>query len=162
METEFLWSGIFPPSGMHKVWGVCECCGRPIFFLIIKENWLCLMARLSQTLIYYWQEIFLLTLKSDIEAILSWYHWIVCGLSRTIKRMVNLNAKYLGFVLFWFGSFRCMVWLLFHSLFTFSSYANKQVVAKWVLKIWIIINKRHFVLFLDNCSHKYIKPRKSR
>ena len=27
-------------------------------------------------------------------------------------------------------------------------------------EMWIIINKRHFVIFLDNCTQKSIKPRK--
>ena len=26
--------------------------------------------------------------------------------------------------------------------------------------MWIIINKRHFVAFLGNCTHKSIKPQK--
>ena len=53
-------------------WGVRECSGRPIlFFLLLKKigfaPWQSIM--LSQTLIYYWQEIFNFTLISDSEAI---------------------------------------------------------------------------------------------
>ena len=51
----------------------------------------------------------------------------------------------------------CTVHMLFHSLFTFSIVQIKQ----WVLKMWIVINKRHFVIFLDNCKHKSVKPKKN-
>ena len=44
---------------------------------------------LSQTLMYYWQEKFLLTLVSDSEDILN----------RTIERVANLIVTLLGFVL---------------------------------------------------------------
>ena len=44
---------------------------------------------LSQTLMYYWQENFLLTLVSDSEDILN----------RTIERVANLIVTLLGFVL---------------------------------------------------------------
>ena len=52
----------------------------------------------SQTLIYYWQEIFTFTLTSDSEAILYRYNCIVCGINRTIERVVNFNVTWLGFV----------------------------------------------------------------
>ena len=48
---------------------------------------------LSETLIYYCQVIFFLTLTSDIE-----YHRIVCELDRKIECVVNLNVTWLGFV----------------------------------------------------------------
>ena len=51
--------------------GGSECSGRPIFFLLKKigsapET----DTMLSETFKYYWQEIFLLTVVSDSEAIL--------------------------------------------------------------------------------------------
>ena len=72
---------------------------QSLFFLLKKIGfapWLDI--RLSQTLIYYWQEIFLLTLTLGSEVILQWYHCIVCGLNRTIARVVSLNVTRLGFV----------------------------------------------------------------
>ena len=48
---------------------------------------------LSETLIYYCQIIFFLTLTSDIE-----YHRIFGELHRKIERVVNLNVTWLGFV----------------------------------------------------------------
>ena len=51
---------------------VSKCSGRPIFIFFIKENYICVIPdiMLSQTLIYNWDEIFLLTLTSDSEPIL--------------------------------------------------------------------------------------------
>ena len=34
-----------------------------------------------------------------------------------------------------------------------------KMSTKKVLKMWIIIYKRHFLIFLDNCTHKSIRPR---
>ena len=75
---------------------------------------------LSQTLIYYWQEIFVLALTSDSEVILKWYHCIVFRLNRKMNEWRDLVL-----FLFWFRLFMCTVWLLFFSLFTFSSCANE-------------------------------------
>ena len=52
----------------------------------------------KQTLVYYWQEIFTFTLTSESEAILYRYHCIVCGINRTIERVVDFNVTWLGFV----------------------------------------------------------------
>ena len=78
--------------------GVSECSGRPTFFLLKKTgftSWPDVMLTIC-----YWQEIFLLTLTSDGEAILQWYHCIVCGLNRTKERVVNLNMTWLYFFCF--------------------------------------------------------------
>ena len=80
---------------------------------------------LSQSLIDYWQEILLLTLTSNSEAILSWYQCISYGLNRTTERAVNLNVMLVGFVFFRFRLCTCTVQLLLHSFFTFSSCENK-------------------------------------
>ena len=37
-----------------------------------------------------------------------------------------------------------------------------MLVAKWVPKVWILINKRHFVIFWDNCTYKGIKSQKTK
>ena len=69
------------------------------FFLLKKSgfaSWPEIM--LIQTVWYYWQEIFLLALVLDSEAILEWYHCFVCELNRTIECVVNLNVTWLGFV----------------------------------------------------------------
>ena len=85
-----------------------------------------------------------------------------CGINRTIEREVNLNATCLLLLLIWFRLIICTVRLLFRSLFKFSSCEKKKQIAKWVLKMWIIINKRHFLIFLDNSTHKTIKPGRRR
>ena len=38
----------------------------------------------------------------------------------------------------------------------------KQVDNKMSTKMWIIINKKHSMIFLYNCTYKSIKPQKSR
>ena len=84
--------------GCRRV-GLCECSGRPIFIFSLKKSgfapWPDIML-----IIYYWQETFLLTLTSDSEASLKWYHCIACGLNRTIGHVVNLNMTWLYFILY--------------------------------------------------------------
>ena len=63
------------------------------FFIYLRK----LSLRHDQILCYYWQEIFLLNLTSDSEAIFWLYHCIVCGLNQTIERVVNLNMTLLIF-----------------------------------------------------------------
>ena len=74
-------------------WRVSKCSGRPVFFIYLRK----LSLRHDQILCYYWQEIFLLNLTSDSEAIFWLYHCIVCGLNQTIERVVNLNMTLLIF-----------------------------------------------------------------
>ena len=61
----------------------------------ILKNWIYAMPviMLSQTLIYYWQEIFLLTLT--LRALVN----------QTIERALNLNVTWLVLFLLWFCSF---------------------------------------------------------
>ena len=107
MNIEGVWGGV--GGGVDKiemlsdVWGwggVRECFRCPILIFILKKigfvPWPSIM--LSQTLIYYWQEIFTFTLTSDSEAILYRYNCIVCGINRTIERVVNFNVTWLSFV----------------------------------------------------------------
>ena len=77
--------------------GLASVLDVQLFFLLKKiafATWLEIM--LSQISIYYWQEIFFLTLTSDSEVIL--YHCIVCGLNRAKECVDNLNMTWLGFV----------------------------------------------------------------
>ena len=53
----------------RRGWGVSECSGRPMFLFIIKKNEFAPQPDIM-LIIYYWQEIFLLTLTPDSEAIL--------------------------------------------------------------------------------------------
>ena len=70
---------------------------NPYFF--VDENWICAMIRHHAE-----PNINILLTRnfpfdSDVsEAIPSWHHAIFCGLNRTIERVVNLNATWLGFV----------------------------------------------------------------
>ena len=83
-----------------------------------------------------------------------------CGINRTIEREVNLNATCLLLLLIWFRLIICTVRLLVRSLFKFSSCEKKKQIARWALKMWIIINKRHFLIFSDNYTYKSLKPRR--
>ena len=82
-------------------WGVSKCSGRPIVTFLLKKIGFALWPEimLSQKLIYYWQEIFFLTLTLDSEAILWLYHCIVCEVNQTVERVINLNVTWL---LTWF------------------------------------------------------------
>ena len=107
----YIWRPVWGKWGLAKTKMSCyrsmcgrcgdsKCSGRPIFiFFYKKKNWICGMTRhhAVSNIIYYWQEIFLLTLASGSEAILYWYHSIVCQLNRTINCVVNLNVTWLGF-----------------------------------------------------------------
>ena len=82
----------------RRGWGLANVFAVQSFFLLKKigfATWPEIM--LSQTLIYHWQEIFLLILVSDSEASFR-YHCIVCGLNRTIERVISLNVTWIGFV----------------------------------------------------------------
>ena len=82
--------------------GLSECSGGCpilifvlIFFLLKKIEF---VPWLTQTLVYYWQEIFLLTLTPDSEAIPSWYYCIFCRLNWTIEHVINLNKTWPVFI----------------------------------------------------------------
>ena len=143
----FCWKHCIDVIG-RRGWRFSECSGRPIFICFIKENWIFTMTRYA---------------KSDSEAILWWYHCIVCGLNRTIEHVVNLNMTWLYFFYFWFdfvcSNARCrccpIVCLCFQVM------QIKQIDCKMSTK------KNSKKSFRDtfgqlNCTHKNVKPRESR
>ena len=125
-------------GGPKKKWDVTgrrgvrvnEFSGGPIFILFIKENWICAMTRHHAE-------------PSNI-------YCIVCGLNRTVERVVNLNVMWLGFILISLVHMHGAV-IVSWFVYVFKLLKLNRLIAKWVLKIWTIINKRHFVIFLDNC-----------
>ena len=127
--------------------GVIEFSGHPIIiFFLLKRIGFASWPDIT-LIIHYWQEIFLMTLTSDSEAILLWYHCIACGVSRTIEHVVNLNMTWLYFFVFvWFHSFTCTVGFLLNSLFTYSTYLNKTgwLQNKHEQKTFL---RKHFVIF---------------
>ena len=44
--------------------------------------------------------------------------------------------------------------------FVLPYHKKDRFIAKWVLKMWINTNKRHFLILPENCTHKSIKPRR--
>ena len=108
-------------SGAGRIRQTWDIIGRvdvqSLFFLLRKIGfapWPDIM--LIQTLINYWQEIFFLT---DVR------QSSLNGLNWTTERVVNLNVTWLDFIFVLVSLFTSTVRLLFHSLFTFSSRANK-------------------------------------
>ena len=79
-------------GGELGCWGVGECSGildaQFLFFLLKKiENWICAMTKQHPNI------------NRNFEKRCSfWLHCIVCGINRTIERVVNLNVTWLGFV----------------------------------------------------------------
>ena len=140
--------------------------GQQVFWtsnlnFFIKENWICAMSRHHANYILLAGN---LPFDSDVR---KWSHPLLiplhfCGLNRAVERVVNLNMTRLYFFAFvWFRLFICTVLLLFHSLFTFSSYTKKNwLTAKWALKKTFL--RKPLVIFLDNCTYKNVKPWKSR
>ena len=145
-------------------WGLVSVQDVQSFFLIKKTGfvpWPGIM--LSQTLIYYWQE--MLLFLSDFR---QWSHHLLISLRYLWAKSKNRVR----------GQFECDVaWFCFWFDFVgsnaqcsccstvclrFQVVQIKQLVAKWALKIWIIINKIHFVIFLNKCTRKSIEPRRSK
>ena len=106
-------------------------------------------------IIYYWQETFLLTLTSDNKAILQWHHCIVCGLNRTIERVVNWTWRALA--CFGLISFTHM-----HGAVVFTKQVDCKIRTKksFLKKTFRDI----FVLFCDvlNCTSKVKRVEKFR
>ena len=139
-----------------KEGGVSESSGCPVFF--IEENWICAMTRYHAE-----PNINILLTKNllfDTDA-RQWRHPLMIPLHFLVAKSSIWMWNHLVLFLLLNRLFTIMVRLLFHS-FTFSICADKQVDCKLGTKKWITINERHFVTFLDNGTHKSIKPRKSR
>ena len=122
------WSGVLRQKWdviVLREWGLASVLEVQSLFLLQKigfARWPDIM--LNQT-IYYWQEIFLLTLRSDRkpsfnDTITLFVDWIEQCSAWSIWMWRDLVL-----FLFWFHSFTCTIRLLFHSLFTFSCCANK-------------------------------------
>ena len=82
---------------LDKKGGVSICPGRSsdVFIFFIDKNWIWTMTRDHSNNILLTRN---LPFDSDVgEAILYLYHCIVCGLNRTIERVVNLNVTWLCF-----------------------------------------------------------------
>ena len=127
----------------------------------IKENWICIMTRHHANNI-------LLTRNLPFDSNnCQWNHPLMIPLhclraksnDRTSGQFEN-KMTLVFVVLVWLRSSTYTVRLLFHSFFTFSSYANKT---GWLQnehkKLFF---RQHLVIFLGTCTYKSVKPRKSR
>ena len=139
--------------------GVSKCSERPVFAFLLKKigyvPWPDIM--LSQTLIHYWQKIFLLILTSDSDAIVIWYHCSFCGLNCQLKCDVTWFCLCFDFVRLYVRYGCCSIVYL-----CFEVGQIKQVGCKMSTKNVKNVNEKHFVIVLDNCTHENKKPRKIR
>ena len=107
--------------------GVSECSGCSIFVFFIKENWICAMTRHHAEPNINISLTRNLPFDSDVSQrshpLMISLH---CLWTKSNNRAWSISMwRDLVSFLFWFRSFTCTVWLLFYSLFTFSSRANK-------------------------------------
>ena len=130
-------------------WGVSECSGRPVFILFIKKEGL-----------VPWPDIML------SQTLIKWSHPLMIPLhclwaKSNNKPRVILNVTWLGFY-FCFDFFRLHARCRCCSIvrLRFQVVQIKQVDYKMSTTMWIIVNKRHFVIFLNNCTQKSIKATK--
>ena len=134
----------------RRGWGLASVLDVIFFYFLLKKigfaPWPDIM--LNQTLIYYWQEIFLLTpsFNDTIEFFVAKSNKITRGQWRA-----------------WFCFCFNFVWSYARcsccsKVYVFKLWKWNRLIAKWVLKMWRIINKRHFVILLDNCTHNSINP----
>ena len=147
-----------------KGWAVSKYSGRPIFIVFTKENWIWAMTRHDANNILLTRN---LLFDSNIR---QWSHSLMLPL-HCLWTPLNYGTC---------GQFECdMILFLLWFCFDFvHSHARcgccsivclrcqdvqiKQVDCKMSTKNVNNYNKEHFVIFLDSCTHKYIKSRKSR
>ena len=89
-------------------------------------------------------------------------HWLWAKLNSRMHGQFECDVIWFCFC---FDFVRSHAWCSCCSIVCLRFQAVKKwnrLIAKWVLRVWIIINKRHFVIFLGNCKHKSIKPQKRR
>ena len=143
-------------------WGISEYSGRPIFVFLSKkigfEPWLDNMLR-----IYYWQEIFLLPLTSYSEAIIKIMIPLHCLCAKSNYRasgQFECDMTLFLLFMFWFLHSHARCGFCFIVCLSFQDVQIKRVDYKMSTKN--VNNFKYFLIFLDNCTHNNIKPRKSR
>ena len=120
-------------------WGLASVLDVQSLVFFIKENWICAMTRhyaeLSINLLLTRN----LHFDSDVK---QWSHPLTIRLHYLWAKSSNRTS----------GQFECDV--LSFVLFTFSSCAKKtRLIAKWALKMWIIINKKDIWWYFWTTAH---------
>ena len=147
-------------------WGWSNCSGCPIFIFLLKKNgfapWQGIM--LVQKLIYYWQD-------SELN-VRQWSHSLMRPLhclwaKSNDRKQVQFECDVMWFCFCfdfvrWHARCGCCSMVCLRFQVVQKNPKKTRLIAKWVLKIWIIINKRHFAIFLDSSIYKSIKPQKRR
>ena len=91
--------------------------------------------------------------RQTVKPSFDYHQCTVCELNRKIERMVNVSF----YILVWFLSFICTVQLLKVK----QVYENKT---DWlqIEQYKNIFLRKSFLIFLENCTQKYVKPQKRR
>ena len=134
--------------------GVSKCSWTSILFSLIKENWICAMIRSHAE-----PNINILLTRNlpfDYD-IRQWSRRLMIPM-HCLWAKSNNRAR---------GRFECDVVgaVVVPVCLLFQVVQIKQVNCNMSTKMWIIINKSNWKIsrdILDNCTHKSIKPRKSR
>ena len=135
------------------------------YFLLRKIRFVpCPDIMFSQTLMYYGQKNphFDSDIRQWSHPLMIPLHWLWAKLNSRTCGQFECDVTWFCF---YFDFVRSHAWCGCCSIVYLRFQAVKKwnrLIAKWVLKMWIIINKRHFVIFLRNCKHKSIKPQKRR
>ena len=138
----------------ERRWGLASILDVQSLFFLLRKNgfapWPGIM--LSQTLIDYWQEIFLLTdVRTWTHPSMIPLHCLWAKSNNTTRGQFECDVTWFCFC---FGFVAHMhVLLLFHSLFTCLSCASKADSCKMRTKIWIIIDKKDLITYN---SHPWI------
>ena len=108
-------------SGVGR-WGISECFGRPVSIFFIKESWICAMTRHDA--------------EPNINILLTRNLPFDSDSDSGLKSNNRTRGQFKCDVT-WFCYFACAMRLLFHSLFTFSSCANKT---GWLQNEYLNVN----------------------
>ena len=132
---------------------------------LIKENRICAVAK------HHAEPNMNVLLTSNLpfdSDVRQWRHPLMIPLYCLWVKSNNRTRAQFECVVNWFcfysGFVRLHVWCCCCSIvyFYFQVVQIKQLDCKMSTKMCIVINKRQFVIFLNNCTHKNINPWESR
>ena len=127
-------------------------------FFFIKENWICAMTGHHANNILLARNFpFDSNVRLWSHRLIIPVHYLWAKLNNTTRGQFECDMT-LFFVFVWCRSFTCTAQLLFHSL-RFQVMQIKQIDCKASTKKKLFLGKPlNFWIFLDNCTHKNVKP----
>ena len=136
-------------------WIVSVNSGRPVFIFLLNKIGFTPWSDII-LIMYYWQEIVLLTLMSD------WNHLSITPLHCLWAKSNNRKRGWLFFFAPDFVHSHARCGCSSTVCLGFQVIQIKQVDCKMNTKKNFFLKKKRFLIFLGNCTHKNVKPRKSR